>query len=108
MIKGKIRVGGTKVRSIRQISKGAFGSVYLVEDMEKLGQNYALKITLAQNQERYELAEKELRFLREHSAQENPHFIQFIDGEIRNKNGVFMIYLLMEFGQQGTLFNLLA
>jgi hypothetical protein len=32
MIKGRAKVGKYKLRVIRQISKGAFGSVYLVED----------------------------------------------------------------------------
>ena len=35
--------------------------------------------------------------MKENSNEENDHFIQYIDGEVRNKDGVYMVYLLMEF-----------
>lgn len=47
MIKGKTKVGWYKLKVIKQISKGAFGSVYLVEDLDSQGKQYALKVTLA-------------------------------------------------------------
>lgn len=34
MIKGKTKVGKFKLKIIKQISKGAFGSVYLTSDIE--------------------------------------------------------------------------
>lgn len=47
MIKGKAKVGRYKLNIIKPISKGAFGSVYLVEDLDHKERLYALKITFA-------------------------------------------------------------
>jgi hypothetical protein len=47
MIKGKAKVGRYKLKILKPISKGAFGSVYLVEDLDQKDKIYALKITFA-------------------------------------------------------------
>lgn len=47
MLKGKIKVGDYKLWAIKPISKGAFGSVYLVQDIYKEEKIYALKISIA-------------------------------------------------------------
>lgn len=45
--------------------------------------------------------------MKDNSFKENDYFIQYVEGEIKNKNGVYMVYLLMEYGNKGTMFDIL-
>ena len=104
----KIEVGKYKLRIIKIISEGAYGFVYLVEDRKNKSKKMALKISISQNEERYNLAKKELDFLKENSQKENNFFIQYIDSKIEKMNPEkYRFFVLLEYGQYGTLFNLI-
>lgn len=105
MFKSLIIIGNYKIKIIKTISQGAYGFVYLVEDKKK--KQMALKKMIAQNQERYDLANKELEFLKNNSNQENPYFIQYFDSKIEKSEKNHIFYILLEFGKNGTLFDLI-
>lgn len=104
----KVTVGSKTLRVESIISAGSYGKVYLVSDLSDASAKYALKISIAQNQERFELAEKEISFLKEFSKEKNDHFVQYIDSKIKHNLGVYKIYLLMEYCSQGNLFDLIC
>ena len=68
----------------------------------------ALKKIIAQNQERKELAQRELDFLKNNSAEKNNFYIQYIDSSIEVGKRQVTYYILMEYGMYGTLFDLIA
>ena len=49
MFKKNIQVNQHKVKVLKEISQGAYGFVYLVEDKNKVGTKYALKKIKTQN-----------------------------------------------------------
>jgi serine/threonine protein kinase len=108
LTKKSLVVGHHNVQIIDTVSQGAFGFVYLVEDRKEPTRKMALKVSITQNKERYELAEKELLFLKNNSNEENDYFVQYIDSFVEKLDGkTHRFFLLMEYGSFGTLFNLI-
>ena len=104
----KIEVGKYKLQIKKIISQGAYGFVYLVENRKDRTKKMALKILISQNEERYNLAKKELDFLKNFSKNENDFFIQYIDSKIEKITlEKHRFFILLEFGPYGTLFNLI-
>ena len=106
MFKNIMIIGNYKIKIIKTISQGAYGFVYLVEDKNK--KKMALKKMIVQNQERYNLANKELNFLQKNSKYENPNFIQYYDSKIEKFKKHHIFYILVEYGENGTLFDLIS
>lgn len=105
----QIEIGKTNVKVIKTISEGGFGFVYLVEVVGNSSKRYALKKIITQTKEHFENANKELDFLKNHCQEGNPYFMNYIDSKIvaetKFKN---VFYILVEYGANGTLFNLIA
>ena len=98
-----------KVKIVKTISEGGFGIVYLVETDSKPPQRLALKKIITQDEERYEIAVKELNFLKTYCSKPNPHFINYYASKIvKEDSSKHSFYILIEFGQNGTLFDLMA
>lgn len=108
MINKKVTVGNKVLKIIKEVSQGSYGKVYLVENTKDNKEKFALKVTIAQNQERFDLSDKEISFLKEFSKEQNDFFVQYIDSKIKHKNGSYKIYLLMEFCEQGNLFDFIG
>lgn len=106
---GVIEIGKTKVKVLKTISEGGFGIVYLAEHHAKPGLKLALKKVITQDEERYNLTMKELKFLQTHCAPPNQHLINYYDSKVveeGNRRHVF--YILIEYGPNGTLFDLMG
>lgn len=69
MLNKKVTVGNKVLRIIKEISQGSYGKVYLVENTKDDKEKFALKVTIAQNQERFDLSDKEISFLKEFSKE---------------------------------------
>jgi len=104
----QIEIGKQKVKVLKTISEGGFGIVYLVENLAKTTQKMALKKIITQDEERFKLTMKELKFLQAQCSQATNHLINYIDSKIVDENnGRRTFYILLEFGPNGTLFDLM-
>lgn len=104
-----IEIGKTKVKVLKTISEGGFGIVYLAEHVAKPGLKLALKKVITQDEERYNLTMKELKFLQAHCAPPNPYLINYYDSKVVDEgNRRHVFYILIEFGPNGTLFDLMG
>ena len=84
-----VKVGGTKVRIVKELAQGGFGTVFLAQDAADNDNNgegssssssskqYALKQMLLQTKEQIEEAQNELRALQRFAGHE--HIISFLD-----------------------------
>ena len=104
----QIEIGKHKVKVLKTISEGGFGIVYLVENLSKTNQKLALKKVITQDEERYKLTLKELKFLQAQCTQPSNHLINYFDSKIVDEgNNRKSFYILLEFGPNGTLFDLM-
>lgn len=104
-----LEIGKLKVKVLRTISEGGFGIVYLAENAAKPGQKFALKKVITQDEERFKLTMKELKFLQTRCAPPNPHLINFFDSKVVDEgNQRHTFYILIEYGPNGTLFDLMG
>lgn len=102
-----IQINDKSFKIIRIISEGGYGFVYLVEDDNH--KCFALKKVITQDQERYNVIQKELKFLQEHAQGPNPYFITFYDSKVvKISKSEFQFYILLEYGSGGTLFDIMA
>lgn len=109
MNEGVIDVGKYKVKVLKTISEGGFGIVYLAENALRPAQKFALKKAFTQDEERYKLMMRELKFLQAHCAPPNPHLINYYDSKVVDEgNQRHCFYILIEFGPNGTLFDLMG
>ena len=104
-----IEIEGYRVKVLKTISEGGFGIVYLVETESRPAQKMALKKVITQDEERYALALKELNFLKSHCSKPNTYFVNYYASKIAAEGpSQYSFYMLLEFGQNGTLFDLMA
>ncbi len=105
---GTIDVEGYKVRILKTIAEGGYGFVYLVEQ-EQTKKKYALKKSITQNEERFQIAINEVNFLKTNSGEANQFFVTYYASKIVEEGiQTKTVYLLMEVGLQGTLFDFMA
>ena len=73
------KIGNTKVRVVRELAQGGFGTVYVVEDAEDGGghRQYALKQMLCQTREQLDDAQNELRALQRFAGHD--HIVALVD-----------------------------
>ena len=105
-----IKIGKYSVKTIKTISEGGYGFVYLVEDLKDSQKRYALKKMIAQNEERLKVIMKELNFLKDFcQSDEDSSFIRFYDSEIvKTGKNEQTVYILLEVAEKGTLFDMMA
>lgn len=72
-----LTIGSTKVRIVRELAQGGFGTVYVAEDLEGGTHQYALKQMLCQTREQLDDAHNELRALRRFAGHD--HIVPLVD-----------------------------
>lgn len=105
----KLEIGKYSLKVLKTISEGGFGIVYLVENIAKPYQKMALKKIITQDEERCKLAMKELKFLQNMCNQPSNYLISYFDSNIVDEgNSRKTFHILIEFGPNGTLFDLMG
>lgn len=107
MRESTIQINDKSYKIIRIISEGGYGFVYLVEDDSHM--RFALKKVITQDQDRFNVIQKELKFLQDHARGPNPYFISFYDSKTtQTSKSEHQFYILLEYGSGGTLFDIMA
>lgn len=125
MFAKKLTLNGLKYIEKKKLSEGSYGyiSVVIPQNINQFQNKYqipkkffkkngqieiVLKKMMTQGKERFEVAKKEVDFLKTFSNHDNPFFVRYFDSMIISKGNLKEIYILMEFRQNGTLWDLIA
>ena len=107
MRESTIQINDKSFKIVRIISEGGYGFVYLVEDDGHT--RYALKKVITQDEDKFNVIQKELKFLQEHARGPNPYFISYYDSKVvQMSKSEHHFYILLEYGSGGTLFDIMA
>lgn len=122
-MKKDYKINGITYKEISKLSEGSYGFISIVQpkDARLFCKKYlfqeakspikiVLKRMVAGNPEQFELAKKEVNFLKTYSNHVNPYFVRYFDSLVksnpRKDGGEFLI--LMELREKGTLWDLIA
>lgn len=119
----EFKINGLGYKVVKKLSEGSYGFISVVRPLQpdlfckkyffkpdKGPVEIVLKRMVAMNQEKVNLAKREVNFLKTYSNHSNPYFVRYFDSlttmNSSKSEGEFLI--LMEFRRNGTLWDLIA
>ncbi|KRW98372.1 Protein kinase-like domain [Pseudocohnilembus persalinus] len=97
-------IAGRQIQEDKLLSEGAFGYIWKAHDVNT-GEIFALKRMMCRDNERMKVAQMEMKIFQQLPIQQN--IVRFYGAEVLNYQGGRMVVFLLEYCDEGSLFELM-